>query len=323
MSAGTDNKTEGSVRRAGEEYVRVGRRVVTMATQHTLAIRIFRADIRAGVIGWEEAHPKCPGFIAKRIVAAKRRACLNNAVHFAKLRYKQQFDKISARSAEHKTDIARFFDGLRRVTGLTGENLRKLAVQVHRKHYVWSCDMSVAEVVPDTAMQGAVGLIRTTGAFKDSRGYQQIGAKSPEDVNAMVLWALLDAIRLDIGKPYAEGVIAEYLQDPKAKIGGYFADTLMHWLAGDVSGHGGYEYCSGGEYMTYIRTTYGPDVWKMLMQHAPVGARTDTGVQCYPHERAKIAACRAAGLIETLRLSDSIFSGSPDKVALVATDFDS
>lgn len=113
-------------------------------------------------------------------------------------------------------------------------------------------------------------------------------------------------ISKEIGCFRCEQLLEELKNDPKRRISGYLADSIVSWRKGER----GYEGCSGMEYACWIKQH--PELWDQLMPRAPVGAKGDNWEQVFPHERERAAALRAKGYTECLRMNDSIWARKED-----------
>ena len=220
------------------------------------------------------------------------------------------------RQCEDKAELGVIARGLRRETRLSGEPLRVLAVALRNRRYTWGVNYAAVDAVPDSALGGRVGEIRARGVY-----YEVVDGCEPHPwsarwaegfhpgngVRALILTALTDAIRMDIGE-----VDALRLLGRTGPISGYLASDLAAWMAGRHGEAGQYERCSGGEMYTWLR--YHPEHWASLVARMPVGAVAETAIQCYPHETAMADACHAVGLFHIFRLNDSIYSGTPEQI---------
>jgi len=221
--------------------------------------------------------------------------------------------------AEYRAELGAIADGLRREKGMQRPDLRAVAIAVRERRYSRGVNMSMLDALPDTALDGEIGRIRATGKYiKQGHTWSAEWAELHwvgHGVRALVLMAVTEAVRLDIGGLDAQNLLSALTSGSKKHISGYLADTIIAWQRGELDGSAGYERCSGGEKYTWFRNH--PETWDLLLSHAPQGQHTETAIQCYPHERAKSKACHDAGLFETFRVSDSIYSGTREQVARV------
>lgn len=295
--------------------------MTTKLSIHELAKQLL-AIYRSEWEQWSDENPTCPAWIAQKIIQSKRKATLKKAARQAmpKLTGHKCMRRIYADRCEERDQLAAICAGLRRVTGLVGSPLRKLALAVRARRLSQPADLSCVDLVPDHAVCGLVGGIRAKGVYDSGGGRWGVRTVRWAEsfhpgfgLQSLILMALTDAVRMDIGELDARREIARLEQDPSATISGYLADDLSKWVAGCDTEEGQYEGCSGGEYYTWFRRHR--EHWPLLLSRCPVGKSGDTWIQCYPHEHTKAAACRAAGLRETMGMSHSVWSGTAEQVS--------
>lgn len=291
-----------------------------METIHENAIQNLRI-FSPRFINWREDHPKCPDWIAAKIIAAKKRKNIREAAHDAiHPRWPDTPRENWSWKCEYRGEMEPIVRGVMAVTSLRGPTATKVAKALRNKRYSWGVDYSAADLLADSDIGGQVGWIRANRRSPENNYYvwdeNLAELHHPGNgIRCIILMALYAEIETDyIGRAEAERELARLAADPAAKIGGYLADSILSWR----SGNNGYEHSSGGESKLYFRTH--PELWDYLMSRSPVGKSTATAIQVLPHERAKADACHAAGLFHTLRLSDSIYSGSAEVVAKVVAE---
>lgn len=294
-----------------------------MKTIHQKAISTLHI-YRSHYTDWRENHPRCPEFIAAKCVAAIRRRVLKMAARDAVTPPKFSVCPVTQstleKRAEYRSEMAAFCAGVMRVTGLRGNTVRTVAMQMRQRYSCWGVDYTVFSAVSDSAIGGVVGQIRATGQYIeriDGREPHTWTAQWEADggdngIDRLICMALMEAVRMEVGERQAKMLLAR-LMAPNAKISGYLADDLTVWMTDGAGAAGSYERCAGGEMFTWLRAH--PETWSTLLAHAPVGQATATAIQCYPHEHVKSSACHAAGLFETFRMGDSIYSGTPEQIA--------
>lgn len=275
---------------------------------------------------WEESHSHLPKWIASKILKSKRKTALKRAAKDAG--EKPRWPSKSARGQEYLAEMGMFSRALRPVVSVKGAAFREIVKQIRNHYFSRVFDSTVTRSLSDSDLGGLVGEIRSTGIFIeridgcDERRWTakwagsfdaaREAAHADYGVCCLIMMALRNAARLEVGRTHYAAMM-QRLADPKATIGGYLASSLTDMLS-DPTSSAGYEQCSGGEMTTYIRKCLSRADHENLLRRAPVGVVTATAIQCYPHELSKTAACRAAGLSETFRMNDSVYSGSPEQV---------
>lgn len=282
---------------------------------------------RTKLQNWEEGNKdRLPEWLFGKICAGKRKAMLRRA---AKEGLKvDRFAVSGIRRKDFVDEMAMFCRGLMPLVSVRGEKFHNLARQMRNLYFCWGFDASVTRELPDSDMSGLVGEIRSTGVYREKiDGHDPVAwtakwagefddAKNKDadyGVCKLIMFALKDGLRMEIGRTHYTSLKKKLLEDGSKNIGGYFADSLMSMLKNpDV--RASYEGCSGGEIYTYVRKTLDKSEWEWLLTRAPKGAKTETAIQCFPHEHAKSKACQGAGLFHTLRMNDSIYSGSKEQI---------
>lgn len=287
-------------------------------TTHQLATRNWTTEKRL-LAEWSASHDHLPSWLRDKILAGKRRAALRRAVKPSPYRA-----CYAVRSPDYLSECAMFSRALLPHVSVRGCALRALILAMRSRYFAWGYDAGVTRDLNDSDLGGTVGVIRRSGQYLDrdgghvwtaswAAGFHPHRAGEPDYGHcALIMDALADACRMEIGRTR----YAQLDADKGAKIGGYLAESLMSMLR-NPDQVATYEGCSGGELTTYIRLALTPADWQRLLERAPSGAVTETAIQCFPHEGAKIAACSAAGLFHTFRMSDSVYTGTPDQISAV------
>lgn len=284
---------------------------------------------------WTDDHSTLPGWLRDKILQSKRRTAKRAAVAAAWQQMARQMKQgLARRNADYRDDMAMFARALRPVVSVRDEKLRALLQQVRNLHYCWGYDATVTRALDDSDLGGEVGRIRQSGKWTsqrdghepwvhDARHHMRDAEELKKEADYGICQLLMQALRwectMEIGRTQFDRMMRELDADPKRTIGGYLAASLQSMLA-DPDHTAAYEDCAGGELHMYIRKTLSRDQWLELLERAPKGKHTETAIQCFPHEARKERACRNAGLFETFRMNDSIYSGTPQQVAAVLAE---
>lgn len=294
-----------------------------METTHQKAIRNWNIEKR-NLADWSARHDHLPAWLRDKILSGKRRAAMRRAVRPSPCSVVWH----SGRASEYLSECAMFSRALMPNVSVRGCALRALILAMRSRYFAWGYDAGATRCLDDSDLSGAVGAIRRSGQYVSDRGthvwtaswaagfHPERAGEADYGCCCLIMDALADACRMEIGRTRYAQMMARLDAEPGAKISGYLAESLMSMMRAPDS-VATYEGCSGGEMTTYIRLALTRDDWQRLLERAPVGAVTDTAIQCYPHETAKTAACAAAGLFHVFRMNDSIYTGTPDQVAAV------
>ncbi len=254
--------------------------------------------------GWREDHPSCPDQIAERIIATMRRAALRRSVRVGARRA----DTEAGQPTPHPSRIgagawAVACETVHRETGYSGGVVRSIvrALQAMSGGCGWEAWPSVCATIE------ALPPCPVDPTYWD-RGYteefdRRMAANGPAN-NHVAQWVLYWQWHVEraIAEVALRGELARLVSDPTARISGYLAHSILLWGAGRK----GYEGCSGCEWYALVRDR--PDLLDYFLSRAPIGKRGPGWEQTYPHEYERIAACRMRGMVETLRLYDSLWT---------------
>jgi len=292
-------------------------------TTHQSAIRAWRTE-KSMLADWSARHDHLPAWLRDKILAGKHRAAMRRAVKPSP----RSNPRHAGRASDYLDECAMFSRALMPLVSVRGRALRALILAVRSRYFAWGYDAGATRCLDESDLSGMVGKIRSSGQYVSGRGSHVWTASwaagfNPERAGEadyghckLIMDALADGCRMEIGRTRYVQMMARLNADPGAKIGGYLSESLMSMMR-DPDSVAAYEGCSGGEMTTYIRLALTRDDWQRLLERAPVGAVTDTAIQCFPHEAAKTALCAAAGLFHVFRMNDSIYTGTPDQVAAV------
>jgi hypothetical protein len=286
---------------------------------HEIAIRQFHEELYWRVDDWRERHPRCPDWIAERIVRDMRRAALRRAarkaVQLAGERGAKHLSRDyrgwnrdgtrdgpgSGRAAdwldigfEHLSVLAR---AVYRETGYRDETCRRIARTLHGLRGGWDAyeadDARIAELPPCPVEP-------TWWDYGYSEEFHRsLVARSTPHVQRWWLWLMWNGQRA-IAEHDLAAVLDRLASDPEARIDPYLAASIARWRAGED----GYEGCSGCAYYALVRER--PELWDYLWSRAPTGEKRydEDGnlvwAQVYTHEDH--SAYSDAGWYETFTI---------------------
>ena len=239
---------------------------------------------------WQAKHPRCPNWLAAKIVAAKIKAAKKRVVSevMAEAAKPSRLEKRKTNSL-----IARV---IYTHTGLRDARCREAAKQIEALRMCWGGNLENLPHCPEPTYWD-------NGYGEDFQ--RRIAARAyPDNANAQ-RWYLFNQWVLGkaIAESNAEALLKKLNEDTTARISGYLADCVISWQSGR---DGDYEGCSGCEHYMILKTR--PETWALLLSRAPIGAKSAEVEQTFPHEKQREAQLRADGWVETMRMSDSIWS---------------
>lgn len=281
-------------------------------------LSLSRSIYASTVEEWLEEHPKCPHWIAARIVAGKRRAQIRRAAREAISRADkantQHLDRDyrpgigSGRTANclalgfrHYAVAAQI---IHRELGYSGEGVRKIAKAMSNDMQKNFGDLPRCPIDPVYWDNGYTEEFTRGMAASHADGQYGAPALTGEERENSIRWYLFREwhIAKAIGESDAMQLLARLTSDPSARICGYLADSIASWRVGKK----GYEGCAGYAHAAWFRDH--PEHWDFLISRAPTGAKGDGWEQVFPHERNRASDLRARGWMECLRLNDSIWT---------------
>jgi hypothetical protein len=250
---------------------------------------------------WIAQHPRCPDWIASKILSDKRRARLRRIARDA-LRidgeertshlYRDTRPGIGSGRSAHWLDTgyeryAICAQAAHDSLGLSGEACRAVARGARAVDYPAHDQRWYPCEEPYPGGEYRLG--------------ERVDIALPAPYEHWCDWYAA-AVVPRIAEHEALRRIARCMSDPEYQISGYLADSIMSWQQGQT----GYEGCSGCESYDWHRAH--PETWPLLLAHAPAGESGDGWEQVYPHERDRRAKLVAMGWHETFRPGDSIFT---------------
>lgn len=270
-----------------------------MDTIHVIARRWYRPTTLAD---WLADHPRCPQWIAERIVPGINRHARRRAAHSGV--YAEETrptrDSYARRQAQHRLYTA-ISVVVRHDMPYRGAVLAAIirAMDSPRAAALNALPPCSIEPVP-WVRHPTYGTADEERAHVDRMRRLHMPSLSDSGHRWYTYWRW--HVERVLAEQSAAAQWSRCLADPDYRISGYLAESILEWRQGKQ----GYIGCNGCD--SYADHYAHPERWETLLAHAPTGAIGDGWEQVYPHEHARAERLRAAGWRETLRVNDSLFT---------------